>query len=68
MKMAKDIERFENLQQAMDSSPARIQQSKESALLAEKIAASFDRLSMRYNQDLKRAENFTMPQPYIVGP
>lgn len=69
MNMAKDIERFKNLQEVRESSsPNSIQHSKESAILAEKIADGFDRLSQRYSEDLKRAENFYIEQPYIVRP
>lgn len=68
MNMAKDIDRFKNLQEVMKSSPSSVQHHVESAVLAEKLADGFDRLSQRYSEDLKRAENFFVEQPYIVRP
>ncbi|KAK3752747.1 hypothetical protein QZH41_018705 [Actinostola sp. cb2023] len=69
-KMAKDIEKFKNIQLSTDTSPASMKQSKETVVLAEKIASGFDRLSNRYHEDLQTTDNFFIHQPNIpyMGP
>lgn len=66
MKMANDLERFESLQERMEAFSVTTEQVEERALLAEQLADRFDRLSKRYTEDLKRAENFYLEQPYLI--
>jgi hypothetical protein len=65
--MANDIEKFKMLQSAT-ASPNKdgdMPEHKEAAMLAENIAAQFDRLNKRYTDDLKRAESFQSSQQHM---
>ncbi|XP_031549600.1 uncharacterized protein LOC116287111 [Actinia tenebrosa] len=70
--MALDIEKFEKLQSAAASAndvEDLVEQNKNAALLAEKLANQFDRLNKRYSEDLERAENFQISHSIMyLGP